>query len=59
MTSFYVFTGGYKGYGLSMMVELFCGILADGNWVRISTFSEPPIKKSLEWYGFVLGLRKL
>ena len=22
------FSGGYKGYGLAMMVEVFCGILA-------------------------------
>lgn len=25
-------TGGYKGYGLSMMVEIFCGILGDACW---------------------------
>ena len=24
--------GGYKGYGLSMMVEILCGILADSNY---------------------------
>mgnify|MGYP000140301875 CR=1 FL=1 len=23
-------TSGYKGYGLAMMVEIFCGILANG-----------------------------
>lgn len=23
------FAGGFKGYGLAMMVEVFCGILAD------------------------------
>jgi LDH2 family malate/lactate/ureidoglycolate dehydrogenase len=25
-------TGGYKGYGLSMMVEMLCGILAGAAW---------------------------
>jgi LDH2 family malate/lactate/ureidoglycolate dehydrogenase len=25
-------TSGYKGYGLGMLVEIFCGILADGAW---------------------------
>ncbi len=25
---FWLFSGGYKGYGLAMMVEVFCGILA-------------------------------
>lgn len=25
---FWLFPGGYKGYGLAMMVEVFCGILA-------------------------------
>ena len=24
--------GGYKGYGLALMVEVFCGILADATW---------------------------
>ena len=28
--SYYV--GGYKGYGLAMMVEVFCGILAGANF---------------------------
>jgi len=31
-------TGGYKGYGLAMMVEIFCGILAGaefGNRIRV------------------------
>lgn len=25
----FLFVGGFKGYGLAMMVEVFCGILAD------------------------------
>ena len=25
-------TGGYKGYGLTFMVEILCGILAGGNY---------------------------
>ncbi|VDP03054.1 unnamed protein product [Soboliphyme baturini] len=25
-------SSGYKGYGLAMLVEIFCGILADGDW---------------------------
>lgn len=28
LVSFFV-AGGFKGYGLAMMVEVFCGILAD------------------------------
>ncbi|XP_058501351.1 uncharacterized oxidoreductase YjmC-like [Solea solea] len=27
-------TGGYKGYGLGMMVEMFCGILAGANYSK-------------------------
>ncbi|XP_060742825.1 uncharacterized oxidoreductase YjmC-like [Tachysurus vachellii] len=27
-------TGGYKGYGLALMVEVFCGILAGSNYSR-------------------------
>lgn len=26
------FPGGYKGYGLSSMIEIFCGILAGAHW---------------------------
>lgn len=24
--------GGYKGYGLGMLVEIFCGIMGGGSW---------------------------
>ena len=24
--------GGYKGYGLGMMVEMFCGVMADAKY---------------------------
>ncbi|XP_060585794.1 uncharacterized oxidoreductase YjmC-like [Ruditapes philippinarum] len=27
-------TSGYKGYGLSMMVEIFCGILSGANYAH-------------------------
>lgn len=27
-----LFAGGYKGFGLGMLVEIFCGILGDGSW---------------------------
>ena len=27
--TFKISPGGYKGYGLGMLVEIFCGILAD------------------------------
>ena len=26
--------GGYKGYGLGMLVEIFCGILADSEYAN-------------------------
>ena len=25
-------TSGYKGYGLALLVEIFCGILSGSNW---------------------------
>lgn len=28
------FSGGYKGYGLGMMVEVFCGILAGAHYSK-------------------------
>lgn len=28
-TAFYFLSGGFKGYGLAVMVEVFCGILSD------------------------------
>ena len=28
-TAFYCLSGGFKGYGLAVMVEVFCGILSD------------------------------
>lgn len=34
-------SGGYKGYGLGMMVEVFCGILAGAQYSRnIRTWKE-------------------
>jgi len=27
-----VYSGGYKGYGLAMLVEIFCGILAGADY---------------------------
>jgi LDH2 family malate/lactate/ureidoglycolate dehydrogenase len=32
MVSLFYVLGGYKGYGLSMMVELFCGIMSGGQF---------------------------
>ena len=29
-----VIIGGYKGYGLGMLVEIFCGILADAEYAN-------------------------
>lgn len=34
MDIFVLFSGGYKGYGLGMMVELFCGILAGAQYSK-------------------------
>jgi LDH2 family malate/lactate/ureidoglycolate dehydrogenase len=35
-------TGGYKGYGLNMMVEILCGILADAAFgINIRSWSHP------------------
>lgn len=41
MPLFSLYKGGYKGYGLSMMVEILCGILSGsafglntGNWKK-------------------------
>jgi LDH2 family malate/lactate/ureidoglycolate dehydrogenase len=28
----YLVSGGYKGYGLAMLVEIFCGILAGSDY---------------------------
>ena len=30
MKFIHIYIGGYKGYGLAMMVEIFCGILSGG-----------------------------
>jgi LDH2 family malate/lactate/ureidoglycolate dehydrogenase len=32
MVSLFYVLGGYKGYGLSMMVEIFCGIMSGGQF---------------------------
>jgi LDH2 family malate/lactate/ureidoglycolate dehydrogenase len=29
-----VSVGGYKGYGLGLLVEIFCGILADADYAN-------------------------
>lgn len=44
-------SGGYKGYGLGMMVEVFCGILAGAHYSKyIRTWKVTDRVANLVWF---------